>query len=386
VVDIIRPKGRSAIGEPERERALVGKEGGTRKRWAFLNERGQEAQHFLLASASCTMTSFEIASLTEDQAYDRFKAIRFAENEGKPFCPACGCCNVYDISTRRTFKCAACRVQFSVTSGTTFASRKMSFRKILYAVAVYVNAVSGIAALRLRREVGCAYKTAFVMGHKIRTALANSRENRKLRGEIEVDGVAFNPHQRSYRIKKCNKSRPPVPSERFQFVVAARERCGETRLTVVTKHEGQGSKFVRDIVERGSTLISDKGNWTGFNAVGPTQTVNHSIGFKIDGVDTNQIESLFARVRRLARGVHYRVYGKNLDLYAEEAAWRDDYRRLDNAEQLRHVLHAITHQPISRRWKGYWQRWEQSGAERRNRKPRFSGDPVPVSVLLPKAA
>jgi ribosomal protein L37AE/L43A len=63
--------------------------------------------------------------LLED-AYGAFVAIRFSENEGEPFCVWCGCGAVYRFATRRIFKCKSCLRQFSLTSKTLFASRKLA--------------------------------------------------------------------------------------------------------------------------------------------------------------------------------------------------------------------------------------------------------------------
>ncbi len=53
--------------------------------------------------------------------------MRWAETDGEAVCPRCQHDDAYKITTRRKFKCKACGHQFSVTSGTIFASRKMDF-------------------------------------------------------------------------------------------------------------------------------------------------------------------------------------------------------------------------------------------------------------------
>ena len=68
-----------------------------------------------------------------------FKTIRFAENDGEPYCPHCGIDAVYEYRARRLFKCQDCEKQFSVTSGTVFRSRKMSYADIMLAVVLFVN-------------------------------------------------------------------------------------------------------------------------------------------------------------------------------------------------------------------------------------------------------
>jgi hypothetical protein len=47
----------------------------------------------------------------------------------------------------------ACRHQFSVTGGTIFASRKLPIRDYLAGITIFVNAVKGISALQLDREL-----------------------------------------------------------------------------------------------------------------------------------------------------------------------------------------------------------------------------------------
>lgn len=103
--------------------------------------------------------------MTDDEAHHAFVSIRFAENEGKPFCVWCGCTELYGIKTRKKWKCQSCLRQFSVTSQTIFASRKLPIRTILYAIAIFTNGAKGMSALHLGRELDVQYKTAFVLAH-----------------------------------------------------------------------------------------------------------------------------------------------------------------------------------------------------------------------------
>ena len=91
--------------------------------------------------------------LSDDAAHDTFKAIRWANTEGEPVCGRCSCVALYAITTRRLWKCKACAHQFSVTSGTIFASRKLPIRDLLAAIAIFVNGAKGHSALQLSR--GC---------------------------------------------------------------------------------------------------------------------------------------------------------------------------------------------------------------------------------------
>jgi hypothetical protein len=111
------------------------------------------AQSFLLSAAARTLSLKSIFVGGEEAAYRRFCRLRWPETDGAPVCPACGCVDVYDIASRRRFKCAACQRQFSVTSGTIFASRKLSFVDLLAAICLVVNASKGTSAVQLSRDL-----------------------------------------------------------------------------------------------------------------------------------------------------------------------------------------------------------------------------------------
>ncbi len=72
--------------------------------------------------------------------------------------------------------------------------------------------------------------------------------------------------------------------------------------------------------------------------------------------DTNQAESNFSRLRRAEIGTHHHISGRYLHSYANEMAWREDNRRKPNGAQYLLVAAAALGHPVSREWKGYWQR------------------------------
>src|SRR5437879_13518269 len=94
-------------------------------------------------------------------------------------------------TARPRFRCRACRKDFSITSGTLFASHKMPLRGYLAAIAVFCNEVKGKSALALSRDLGTSYKTCFVLAHKMREAMAEEMKGRVVAGEgreVEVGG------------------------------------------------------------------------------------------------------------------------------------------------------------------------------------------------------
>jgi transposase-like protein len=128
--------------------------------------------------------------------YERFCKLRWSETEGAPVCPHWAWREVYSISTRRRFKCKACHHQFSVTSGTIFASHKLGFVDLLGAIALFVNAAKGLSALQLSRCMDVSYKTAFVLAHKLREALSLETRGLVLDATVEIDGAYVGGHVR----------------------------------------------------------------------------------------------------------------------------------------------------------------------------------------------
>ena len=253
-------------------------------------------------------------------------------------------------------KCKGCSHQFSVTSGTIFASRKLPIRDYLAAIAIFVNAVKGISALQLGRDLDVQYKTAFVLAHKLREAVAASQSGVILSGTVEVDGAYFGGHAKREN-KKADRQdiRLSVPAKR-QSVIVARERGGRT-LTTVAATEAAGVPFIRSVVTPGTQVHADEaGGWDRLHAVYEMRRINHSQAFSLEGACTNQAESFFARLRRAEIGQHHHISGAYLGFYAAEMAWREDNRRQPNGTNFQAATGAALGHPVSRVWAGYWQR------------------------------
>ena len=299
-----------------------------------------------------------ILRMSDDAAYQAFKAIRWDDNEGDPYCPKCGCVAVYSYQARKIFKCKACFHQFSVTSGTIFANRKLAIRDILAAIAIFTNGVKGYSALQLSRDLCVQYKTAFVMAHKLREAIGSKTDYSQLEGEVEVDGAYFGGYVKPANELENRRDRRLAENQsgKRQVVVIMREREGRA-LPFVTKRESHGVRLVREFVHPDATIHADEaGHWDSLEITHKTMRINHQEAYSLDGACTNQAESFFSRIRRAEQGIHHHIAGKYLDAYAQEMAWRENNRRTSNGAQFMAIVGAALDHPVSRQWKGYWQR------------------------------
>ena len=148
------------------------------------------AQHFLLSAQARELSLMKIMKMSDTEAFETFKIIRWSETDGEPVCPCCGSTSKpYFLKTRMQYRCKECFHTFSVTSGTLFAHHKLSLQTYLLAIALFTNAVKSISALQLSRDLDVQYKTAWVLTHKIRESLMEYNLHDKFEGTVEMDAA-----------------------------------------------------------------------------------------------------------------------------------------------------------------------------------------------------
>lgn len=84
--------------------------------------------------------------------------------------------------------------------------------------------------------------------------------------------------------------------------------------------------------------------------------IDHEDAYSFEGACTNQAESYFARLRRGEMGHYHQIAGDYLLRYAQEAAWREDQRRVSNGDQVKRVVDLALGRKKSVDFCGYWQR------------------------------
>ena len=192
------------------------------------------SSHFLLSAKARTLSLSAVLRMTDEEAESAFVRIRWTD--GRPVCPHCECPIVYDCRKANgapRWRCKACRKDFSVTSGTIFAFHKMPLRQYLAAIAIFINEVKGKSALALSRDLNCQYKTAFVLAHKLREAMASELKGMQLGGDgetVEVDGGYFGGYIKPANLKENRRDRRLAKNQngKRRVVVVMRERGGRT--------------------------------------------------------------------------------------------------------------------------------------------------------------
>lgn len=322
------------------------------------------SQHFLLSRAAKTLTLAQVMRMSNEEAEAMFARIRWPETNGAPVCPICGGGAVYNVREPRgvpKWRCKACVKKFSVTSGTLFAWHKMPVQTYLSAIAIFCNEVKGKAALALSRDLGTSYKTAFVLAHKLREAMASEMKGARVGGDgetVEVDGAYFGGHIRPANLKENRRDRRLAENQtgKRRVVVIAREREGRT-VSGVFKTEGASVSWIRDRVAKGTNIVADEAaSWNNLHSHYQVSRIDHGEAYSLDGISSNLAESFFSRMRRGEIGHHHHVSGPYLASYAREAAWREDNRRVSNGDQTQHTVKLALSSGPSVDFCGYWQR------------------------------
>ena len=329
------------------------------------------AQHFLKSPQARDLTLGDVARMSEHDAYMWFYRARWGD--GEPCCAHCGVVDSYRLlrngERHNRFKCrdAQCGREFTVTSNTILAHHKLTFRKMLEVFASAVHAVKGKAALLVSREAGVTFRSAWVLLMKMREALAATEPEHPLGGIVEIDGAWVGGHvrQANRRVDRADRraAENRAPAGR-QVITCVRQRpLGAFRDRVFsTVTPGEVPRYAEDIVERKvsrrAVILSDEhGAYAGLGRLNRAVVqVRHADALAFGpGLNTNGVESHFARVRRSEVGVHHHISGKYLDLYASSLAWYENTRRQRFSFKLRDTVQACMDHPTSRKFCGYWQ-------------------------------
>jgi ISXO2-like transposase domain len=184
-----------------------------------------------------------------------------------------------------------CKKDFTITSGTLFASHKLPLRGYLAAIAVFCNEVKGKSALALSRDLGLSYKSAFVLRHKLREPMAVEMKGRVVGGEgkaAEIDGGYFGGYIKPANLKEKRVDRRFAKNQnrKRKVVVIVRERGGAS-VPAVFGTESQAASFIRARIAKGTTVHADEsGAWDGLRDRYEMKGINHQEAYSFDGACT----------------------------------------------------------------------------------------------------
>lgn len=349
------------------------------------------AQHFLKSAGLRDFTVADVAFMSEDACFEKFIELRWGDRD-HAICPHCGVIgHQYYRKTRKQWRCKDCDGYFSVTTRTPFQDHKICFKLILMGVMEFISSPNGISMHALSAKMNVQVKTAQTFVGKLREVMWASRPQVQLEGIVQIDGGHFGGRPRHDRVrtnsnaeitahveaklqKKKRKGRSAANVRRFQkrrVVMVLRElhpdpKIGATKTIVaisMSENEADAIQLARTYIKPGSLVMTDEN--PAYNQLScwyDHQTVQHAVEFStVDGINDNQAESYFSRLRRNVKGVSHRIEPKYMADIAVEMAWREDMRRKTHGQKLESLLKATFSHGLSKWWRGYWQGFKREG-------------------------
>jgi transposase-like protein len=282
----------------------------------------------------------------EEQCWEHLTRVRWPRGF---VCPRCGGGSRGYMRARRLHECRQCGYQGSVTAGTIFHKTRVPLRAWFWALYRLSQGKKGVSALQLSKEIGVSYPTAWLLAHKIRKAMADREQGRKLRGLLEVDeGYVGGKERGSRHIGRGHLSksivavavehwregepgRPPIPGRAALAVIP--------NVTTASVHG-----FVDRQVKRGSPLWTDKFasygglSWRGF----PHAAIPLGEDRKLARRFFPWVHIVLSNLKRFLLGTHHKPEAKHLKRYVAEFTYRFNRRG-----QERTLFHRLTRACLS---------------------------------------
>jgi transposase-like protein len=248
-------------------------------------------------------------------------------------CPRCGNEKVYALASGHHWQCEQCApdgYRFSHLTGTIFENTNKPLKDWFRVTHLMLTSKKGMSALQIYRYLGFgSYKTAWLMCHKIRTALIE--DIHQLGGIVEVDetfvgGKAENRH----KDKRGGGNGGGTGVGDKAIVVGAVRRKGNVVARVIENVRAETlTAFVREAVShKVSLLCTDQ--WSGYKKLAdeyPLRTVDHRASqYVVGAIHTQTIEGFWSLIKRGMVGTFHKVSKKYLPLYVAEFQFRYNNR------------------------------------------------------------
>lgn len=259
-----------------------------------------------------------------------------------PVCPSCGDTEHSFLTTRRLWKCKACKRQFSVKVGTIFEDSPIGLDKWLAAIWMVANSKNGISSHELGRAIGVTQKTEWFLLHRIRLAMQTGTFDR-LDGEVEVDETFIGGKARNMHKDARERKITGTGGKDKAVVAGALERGGRVCAAVVSNtRRSTLHEHVRENVEPGASLYTDAlRSYSGLDEDYAHKTVDHAEQYVCGNVHTNGIENFWSLLKRGLHGTYVSVQPFHLFRYLDERMFTFNERELSDLGRFSLVLDRV---------------------------------------------
>jgi len=282
-----------------------------------------------------SLLTFQKEFSTEEDCVRHLMSLRWPEGF---VCPKCANNAYWLVSTRRLSTCTKCRYQTSITSGTIFHKTRTQLVKwywLIYHMAVSKVGVS-IAQVQRMLEIK-DYKTAWLMAHKIRKAMADRDAQYSLAGLVEMDESFFG---KAGSIRGRGSEHKVVVLCAISLYRDSKgiERPGFAHMAVVDDASAEtvgkflkrlGGSFPTREDRRLINAIRTDG-WRSYGTVAKQEGLEHCRIVLSIAKDAGHllpfVHNIITNAKSVIRGTHRGVSSKHLQRYLNEVCYRFNRR------------------------------------------------------------
>ncbi|HZR61366.1 MAG TPA: IS1595 family transposase [Xanthobacteraceae bacterium] len=265
----------------------------------------------------------------EDSCKAYLKARRWPEGVR---CPRCGNPAVYDLPSRQWHwqceKCAKDGYRFSIIAGTIFENTNKPLRDWFKVAHLMLTSKKGMSSRQIGRYMGFgSVKTAWLMGHKIRTALIE-KDMDKLGGIVEVDESFIGGKDKNKHWDGVRRGREHRPSTKTAIIGAVQRKGNVVARVLGHISSAACQSFVREMVsDKVSLLATDESRvYDGLTEYNRQSVDHHRKQYVVGAVHTNTIEGFWSIFKRGIVGSFHKVSAKYMPLYVAEFQFRYNNR------------------------------------------------------------
>jgi len=283
-----------------------------------------------MSAEKLTVRQFFARFPNDDACLTHVMEVRFGLRHD---CRKCGVeATFHKITGRRAFACSACGDHVYPCAGTIFEDSRTSLQSWFYAIYLFVVTRHGVSGKELQRALGVTYKTAWRMGHQIRTLMATADGFEMLKGHVELDEAYVGGRRPGKRGRGAAGK---------TIVMGMKERDGRLAAEVIPDiKKATLRSVVLDNVEPGTIVSTDElmsyGLLTGDGY--EHGTVKHGAKEYAyydyrHGVThhTNHVESFWRLFKKSVASTHIHVSPAYMDRYLREFTYRQNHRHRQNA-------------------------------------------------------
>ena len=236
---------------------------------------------------------------------------------------------MYSVKKRSgyVYECGKCGTQTYAMAGTMFHKNRQPLRKWFWAIFLMATSKKGISMIYLQKQLGIkSYRSAWLMGHKIRQAMQQRDSGYMLKNTVQADEIVIGG-------KQSREAKKALGSNKSTFFIGVEEGSGGKPRFVTfeelkTIYDQSIVSAVEKRLAKGSTIKSD-GSGAYKKAMKKGYGLERSVFQKNPQATAEHLKwvnMLTSNLKRFLLSTYHGVFPKYRDAYLAEFAYRFNRR------------------------------------------------------------